>query len=207
MRSMAVTDRRTMIKRAAGTGLLVWTAPVVMDSLVSPAAAVSVAAGCYRAQFDQTGPGTNGCGIFTQVEPNQGTGCVAPNIFNALTFFPDTVTLTSTTGALPGTCTYEFTLPDGGTCYFDARSAARQDQANQCTTGDVFAPCKTITITTTYLPDRFKFIISCGGASCPGGTGCASAAQSLPGDADDAADPPGAAPPWARRPAVPSTRP
>jgi hypothetical protein len=34
-------DRRALIKRAAVTGAIVWTAPVVLDSMVSPAGAFS----------------------------------------------------------------------------------------------------------------------------------------------------------------------
>jgi hypothetical protein len=34
-------DRRALIRRAAATGALVWTAPVVIDSLASPAAAAT----------------------------------------------------------------------------------------------------------------------------------------------------------------------
>jgi hypothetical protein len=38
-------DRRTLIKRAAAAGAVAWTAPVILDSLSSPAAAASCPAG------------------------------------------------------------------------------------------------------------------------------------------------------------------
>lgn len=44
--SRRVLDRRTLIKGAAIAGAAAWTAPVIIDSLVSPAAASS-APGCY----------------------------------------------------------------------------------------------------------------------------------------------------------------
>jgi hypothetical protein len=42
-------DRRTLIKGAAAAGVAAWTAPVIIDSLTSPAAAQTVPQGCWRA--------------------------------------------------------------------------------------------------------------------------------------------------------------
>jgi hypothetical protein len=57
-------DRRTMIKRAAAAGAVAWTAPVILDSLASPAAAGTCTGTATPAQYvtgdDQTfmtGPG------------------------------------------------------------------------------------------------------------------------------------------------------
>jgi hypothetical protein len=44
-------DRRTVIKRAAVGGALVWTAPVILDSLASPAAAFTCLDACVLVQF------------------------------------------------------------------------------------------------------------------------------------------------------------
>jgi hypothetical protein len=41
-------NRRQMIKAAGIAGAAAWTAPMIIDSLSSPAAAVTVAPGCYR---------------------------------------------------------------------------------------------------------------------------------------------------------------
>src|SRR6476619_916238 len=38
-------NRRTMIKRAAAVGAVAWTAPVILDSMASPAAAVTCGPG------------------------------------------------------------------------------------------------------------------------------------------------------------------
>jgi hypothetical protein len=44
-------DRRTIIKRGAATGALAWTAPVILDSLASPAGAITCSGACVRVQF------------------------------------------------------------------------------------------------------------------------------------------------------------
>jgi hypothetical protein len=44
-------DRRTLIKRAAATGAVAWTAPLIIDSLTSPAAALTCAGECFRFQI------------------------------------------------------------------------------------------------------------------------------------------------------------
>jgi hypothetical protein len=44
-------DRRTFIKRAAATGTVAWTAPLIIDSLTSPAAALTCAGECFRFQI------------------------------------------------------------------------------------------------------------------------------------------------------------
>jgi hypothetical protein len=49
-------DRRTIIKRAAAGGVLAWTAPVILDSLASPAGAITCTSPCFRVQF----PPSNG---------------------------------------------------------------------------------------------------------------------------------------------------
>jgi hypothetical protein len=43
-------DRRTLIKRVAATGAVAWTAPLIIDSLTSPAAALTCG-GCFRVQI------------------------------------------------------------------------------------------------------------------------------------------------------------
>jgi hypothetical protein len=50
-------DRRTLIKRAAAAGAVAWTAPVIIDSLASPAAAATCATG-QPYNLDTT-PGAN----------------------------------------------------------------------------------------------------------------------------------------------------
>jgi hypothetical protein len=45
-------DRRTMIKAAGIAGAAAWSAPVIIDSLSSPAAAVTAPTGCHRFRVD-----------------------------------------------------------------------------------------------------------------------------------------------------------
>jgi hypothetical protein len=45
-------DRRTLIKGAAAAGVIVWTAPMIIDSMASPAAAGTPAAGCFKYQYN-----------------------------------------------------------------------------------------------------------------------------------------------------------
>ena len=70
-------DRRTMIKRAAAASALTWTAPLVIDSLVSPAAAATAPpTACVTLLFN--GGNCN--------NTNQGTPC---NIANCTGVNPD----------------------------------------------------------------------------------------------------------------------
>jgi hypothetical protein len=65
-------DRRTMIKRAAAVGAGVWAAPVIIDSLASPAAAFTAPSGCHFVIFN------NNCSPDNQGTPcNNITGCTA----------------------------------------------------------------------------------------------------------------------------------
>ena len=45
-------DRRTLIRRAAVTGAVAWTAPVIIGSLTSPAAAITGIVGCTGMLFN-----------------------------------------------------------------------------------------------------------------------------------------------------------
>jgi hypothetical protein len=50
-------DRRTLIKRAAATGAVAWTAPVIIGSVASPAGAITCSGTCVQVRFapDNTG--------------------------------------------------------------------------------------------------------------------------------------------------------
>jgi hypothetical protein len=53
-------DRRTLIRRAAVSGAIAWTAPVLVDSLASPAGAFTPRAGCTFLVFNsQCGENSN----------------------------------------------------------------------------------------------------------------------------------------------------
>jgi hypothetical protein len=98
--------RRTLIKRAAATGAVAWTAPLILDSLTSPAAALTCGT-CFRVTFpaDSGGacdlpsvtvatagicaPTTTGPGCLTPTDLPAGTtygaACIVPPGFCATT--------------------------------------------------------------------------------------------------------------------------
>ena len=47
-------NRRQMIKASAAAGVAVWTAPVIIDSLASPAAAATLPVGCRFVTFNSS---------------------------------------------------------------------------------------------------------------------------------------------------------
>ena len=79
-------DRRTLIKGAAAAGAAAWTAPVILGSLASPAAASS-GSGCYRYNYEwQLGTnGTSTCGWATAACNQDLTvaGCVPSGGYNS----------------------------------------------------------------------------------------------------------------------------
>ena len=165
----AQPSRRTMIRRAAAVGAAAWTAPMIIDSLSSPAAAVS-AAGCFRVEFVRAT--SAGCGTFTRSNPaSNGSGCFDPSVWNNLPEYPGSVTLTP---SLPpgGPCLYTLEIDASSGCTIDSRSSARDDEGNECSIGMLAAGCHTMTFSPPFLPDRFKILVSCNGAVCTGGAPC-----------------------------------
>jgi hypothetical protein len=91
-------DRRTVIKRAAAVGAVAWTAPVIIDSLASPAAAFTAPSGCHFATFNSN------CSPNSQGTPcNNITGCTAlPDLAGCLSIIcggDGSVTVTNQCGA------------------------------------------------------------------------------------------------------------
>jgi hypothetical protein len=158
-----------MIRDAAAAGMLVWTAPVIIDSLASPAAAAS-GTGCFRAEFVRST--SSGCGTYSRNNPaGNGSGCIDTNDWNNLPEYPGTITLTP---SLPpgGPCLYTLEISESSGCTIDSRSTARDDEGNDCTPGTLAGGCHTMYLSPDFLPDRFKVLISCGGTLCSGGTAC-----------------------------------
>jgi hypothetical protein len=161
-------NRRTIIRNAAAVGVAAWTAPVIIDSIASPAAAVS-AAGCYRVEFVQST--STGCGTFHRNSPAaNGSGCFSPSLWNNLPDYPGTVSLTP---SLPpgGPCLYTLEISPSSGCVIDSRSTARKDMGNKCSTGTVAGGCHTMYFSPAFTPDRFKILIACG-TVCTGGAAC-----------------------------------
>ena len=163
-------SRRTIIRRAAVAGALAWTAPAIIDSLASPAAAASLS-GCYRAEFELDT--STGCGTYDRVTAVNGSGC-APSFWNNIPEFPDTITLQSSFPPPNGPCLYTVSVDGSNDCVIDVRSIARTDQGNDCVTGTLSTNCQKLYFSPDFQPDRFKILIACAGSVCSGGTACAS---------------------------------
>jgi hypothetical protein len=153
---LAGLSRRQLIQRAAATGMTAWIAPTILDSLTSPAAAVSGAAGALsRFQVDSqcsvqsqtSNPScapTNWSGA-SNLSGSAGNGHFGgngPQPFNA------TPTCMSATG-LPSACsvgslTINMGSDAGCTCTFVSGSAV--DDLGRCITAVVSNSGKTITI-------------------------------------------------------------
>lgn len=155
--SPAGINRRELIKRAAAGGAIAWTAPVILDSLASPAGALTLNE-CYRSQFDRSGL------TYVEVVPDNGAGCVPSTCWNNRTAF--TGGLISIAGSDGLNWTFTITAPG---CVFTNDSQARVDSGDICVCSTSGAGTSSITFpgTADGTPfDRFKFIIQCAGASC-----------------------------------------
>ena len=156
----ATIDRRALIRRGVVAGAVAWTAPVIVGSIASPAAAATGAHGCNRIQMN----GTN-CAPMAQdtaCQPTGWAGCT--NTLNS-------ACITSTTGPnCTGTSGAEvFVITGGCSCTFVAASSLFNVPfaGNQCN-GFLGAGNPTITPTTVTFPDlavstytSFKFVLTC----------------------------------------------
>ena len=113
-------DRRTLIKRAAVAGAAAWTAPVILGSVASPAAAITCASTCFRVTFpaDNNGACNAPSVAVTGACP---TGTVGPGC-TTTTDLPAGTSYASACITAPGFCanttnfTGPFTLNTSGTC-------------------------------------------------------------------------------------------
>ena len=138
-------DRRALVKRAAAAGALAWTAPLIVDSLASPAAAATVAPGAYRYVLD--------C--------NSGGDC-APAGF-PVNSLPGDCTVG---GSCPGNNqSASFTLSGCPTCSFTAASANRGSGGSPggtCVSGTVAGTSATFAAPGAgQTLRRFWFVVTC----------------------------------------------
>jgi hypothetical protein len=87
-------NRRQMIKAAGIAGAAAWTAPMIIDSLSSPAAAATVAPGCYRMWLAFTSPG--GSWALSSWQGTAPNGCQPPGCSNDTASAAAAVTLAGT---------------------------------------------------------------------------------------------------------------
>jgi hypothetical protein len=172
-------DRRTLIKAAAAAGAGAWVAPVIIDSLASPAAAATC--GCFVAQFNATSSGQTGypdCGNVTAAVdavncPVSTTQCAGTTILPAGTskFTYGISTPGTATGADCSTQTTnllaEFKLSGPAGCPSGkyVSGVARMSDGT-CRTGTVSANQLTLSFTRIDGNDPtfvyFKLVFTCG---------------------------------------------
>ena len=135
--------RRAMIKRAAVAGAVAWTAPVIVDSVASPAAAGTAPVGANSIQI--TSSNTNCSPAGYPAANSLPSACISPSSY---------------TGAGPVT----FSVVGGCSCVFTAAQAWRGGGQN-CTAGVIQSGMKSVAF--PALPGMqtyqgFKFVLTCG---------------------------------------------
>ena len=111
-------DRRTLIKGAAAAGAAAWTAPVILGSLASPAAAASVPGRCYGFTISSTGSST--CGSETGSTAAPPAGCI-PTGWGS--FAADSTLLGQVSESTCGQTALTAVLTHSSTCRFTAGSS------------------------------------------------------------------------------------
>jgi hypothetical protein len=163
-------DRRTLIKRAAATGAVVWTAPVIIDSLASPAAAITCSGTCFQFQIDgDCNPATTEAVSTSQCLLSTPAGCTTlTNVAAGVAFSNVCFTATTCTGN-----TVTFTLNTTGNCWTAGSCGANRRfvTAVARVTGGGDPQClnpsaltdSTVSFTkaTAQAYDFFKFIVQC----------------------------------------------
>jgi hypothetical protein len=141
-------NRRQMIKAAGIAGAAAWTAPMIIDSLSSPAAAVTVAPGCYVMWQGFTSSG-GAWPSWLASAPNLcfPTGCV-----NFSTAASSAVALAGNQPANNSSTAVTVTVNGGFSCRITSASAfvATSSGANAST-------CETATSTSTGTHVNFAF--------------------------------------------------
>jgi hypothetical protein len=144
-------DRRAIIKRAAAAGAVAWTAPLLVDSFASPAAAATLATGCYRLQFSHTT-----CG---EESPSSTANCFPTSWETTLN------TLLAGTASCAGQTGSVITLGLGDSdCVFVRGTARATGGGNECVAG-VGGGTTTMTFTKTAnnWNNNVRAIVACGG--------------------------------------------
>jgi hypothetical protein len=151
-------SRRDMIKASAAAGAAAWTAPVIIDSLSSPAAAISAGlCGCHFLIFN------NQCHADNQGTPcNTITGCVqSALVATCLTVTPST----------PGNCQMNssVTISVNADCQPGCViTTAESKSGSTCASPSVSTPYS-VTFPPISSPGyaQFDVFLTCSGAGCP----------------------------------------
>lgn len=157
-RAHAGIDRRTIIRRAAVVGAAAWTAPVIIDSLASPAGAVTMM--CTYTAWDLT----SGC-QFQKSTSAQDCVPVQPPDCGLATTYPGPTQLCSDQGGIVISCptptSLRLTIPSGCSCVFVA-GAAKGTGTGACATGVISLAGKQMDFSWPgAAAARVSFYISC----------------------------------------------
>jgi hypothetical protein len=142
-------NRRQMIKAAGIAGAAAWTAPMIIDSLSSPAAAVTVSPGCYRFYWSISGT----CS-YTNTDPNS----CAPADAGCTTFGgrpTGAVTATPTCPANDSQSAVAISVLAGISCRITSATAVVRHGEGSPTTFS--AQCRSALVTGTFGSTLFTF--------------------------------------------------
>jgi hypothetical protein len=142
-------NRRQMIKAAGIAGAAAWTAPMIIDSLSSPAAAVTVAPGCYRMWQGFSSSGA-AWGSWQATAPN---GCNPPGCTNNSITAQAAVALSGNQPVDNATTAVTVTVNGGYSCRITAASAVVGSSS-----GGALASCETATDDSTGTRVDFDFV-------------------------------------------------
>jgi hypothetical protein len=145
-----------VIKRAAAAGAVAWTAPLIIDSLASPAAAATVAPGCYRAYF----PNASACAAATPSD----TGVCEPTGWDGKATVPAGVI--SGSSSCTNSVNPTFTIASGVSCVFVQGGAQQTSGGGTCVYFAGGGKTLTFTRTGNWAGQGFRMLISCGGVAC-----------------------------------------
>lgn len=168
-------DRRTLIKRAAVAGAAAWTAPVIIGSFASPAAAITCSSTCFRVTFPADDMGSCNAnsvgGVGACPTGTSGPGCTtttslpAGTSYGAVCMSASTFCSSTTGGVIFNLNQTSATCFTAGTCAPTRRFLAGRAQtaAGGCITGVINATGSSVTFTlplgNTWV--NFTVVIGC----------------------------------------------
>ena len=144
-------SRRAAIKKAAAVAGAVWVAPTIIDSLASPAAAVTAAKGTFSYQISKQ---TNGC---TPLDP-LGSGCNPTGYNAALPGASAIVSVACTTSGSDVVATV--TINGGYSCTFTNAAGTTSKNGTVCGGTVSGLGTKTLSLSGTGIP-VWRFTITC----------------------------------------------
>jgi hypothetical protein len=154
-------SRRQMIKASAAAGAAAWTAPVIIDSLTSPAAAATIPpglCGCHFIVFN------NQCSPDSQGTPcNTIIGCVQNSLVaNCLVVTP----------TVPGNCQSgsAVTISVSASCRPDCTLTKAESKSGSTCSDGIRMDSFTVNFPAISSPGyaQFDAFLTCAGAGCPG---------------------------------------